>query len=183
MTNKPWLKSYPQSIPHSVDIHEYDTLISFFAERFKAYGALPAFTSMGKTISFAELDQMSTQFGAFLHSRGLEPGDKIALMMPNLLQYPIAFFGAMKAGLVVVNTNPLYTKREMLHQFADAEVKAIVIAENFASNLQAILSKTSIELTIVTSIGEMLGFPKAAITDFVIRRIKKMVPKYHLPNP
>ena len=183
MTSKPWLESYPECIPHSVDIHDYKTLISFFAEKFKAYATLPAFTSMGQTISFAELDLMSTQFGAFLHGRGLGPGDKIALMMPNLLQYPIAFFGAMKAGLIVVNTNPLYTKREMLHQFEDAEVKAIVIAENFASNLQEILPKTSIELTIVTSIGETLSFPKSVITNFVIRRIKKLVPKYDLPDP
>ena len=125
---------------------------------------------------------MSAQFGAYLQSRGLEPGDKIALMMPNLLQYPIALFGALRAGLVIVNTNPLYTPREMLHQFNDSGAKAIVIAENFASNLEKIMPDTSIKTVIVTSLGEMLGFPKSLIVNFVVRSVKKMVPKYNLPN-
>jgi len=136
---------------------------------------------MGVEISYKELDTMSTQFGAYLQSRGLEPGDKIALMMPNLLQYPIALFGAMKAGLIVVNTNPLYTPREMENKFPTRIVKAILIIENFASNLEKILSKTNIKTIILTNIGEMLGF-KGSLVNFAVRNIKRMVPKYSLPN-
>ncbi|HHM21364.1 MAG TPA: long-chain-fatty-acid--CoA ligase, partial [Bacteroidetes bacterium] len=120
--------------------------------------------------------------GAYLHSRGLEPGDKIALMMPNMLQYPVALFGCLRAGLVVVNTNPLYTPREMLHQFTDSGVKAIVLFENFAANLQQILADTEIKTIILVSLGEMLGFAKGMLVNFVVRKVKRMVPKYNLPN-
>ncbi len=137
---------------------------------------------MGKSMTFAEVDRLSMQFAAYLHSRGLEPGDKIGLMMPNLLQYPIAIFGCLRAGLVVVNTNPLYTPREMRHQFTDAGVKAVVICENFAHNLQQILPDTQIKTIIVTSIGELLGFPKGMLVNFAVRKIKRMVPKFNLPN-
>ena len=179
---RPWLKNYPNGIPANIDVTQYDTLVSMFDEVFAKYRSLPAFTCMGKTITFGELNRKSNQFAAYLHSRGLEPGDKIALMMPNLLQYPIALFGALRAGLIVVNTNPLYTPREMLHQFTDSGVKALVIAENFASNLENILGDTQIKTVILTSIGEMLGFPKGMITDFVVRNVKKMVPAFNIPN-
>lgn len=178
---RPWLKNYPKGVPANIDPDAYSTLVSMFEETFKKYKKLPAFTNFGKSITFEQLDKQSMQFGAYLRSRGLEPGDKIALMMPNLLQYPIALFGALRAGLVVVNTNPLYTPREMLHQFTDSGAKAIVIAENFAANLEKILGDTQIKTIIVTSIGEMLGF-KGNIMNFVIRNVRRMVPKYDLKN-
>jgi long-chain acyl-CoA synthetase len=179
---RPWLKLYPKGVPANVDVDAYPNLTTMLDETFAKFGPKPAFTCMGKTLSFSEIDKLSTQFGAYLHSRGLQPGDKIALMMPNLLQYPIALFGALRAGLIIVNTNPLYTPREMLHQFNDSGAKAIIIAENFASNLEKILGQTQIKTIILASIGEMLGFPKGAIVNFVVRSVKKMVPKFNLPN-
>ena len=180
--SRPWLKKYPSGVPANINPEAYKSLVELFEETFEKYREKPAFSCMGKEMSFDQLDKKSTQFGAYLRSRGLEPGDKIALMMPNMLQYPIALFGALRAGLVVVNTNPLYTPREMLHQFSDSGAKAIVIAENFASNLEKIIKDTEIKTVIVTSIGELLGFPKGLIVNFVVRYIKKMVPKYNIPN-
>lgn len=181
-SNRPWLSNYPSGVPANINPDEYESLIAMFEETFKKYAAKPAFTCMGKTMTFKELDVASRNFGAYLHSRGLEPGDKIALMMPNLLQYPIALFGALRAGLIVVNTNPLYTPREMKHQFTDSGVKAIVICDNFAANLEKILPETQIKTIITTSIGELLGAVKGMIVNFVVRNVKKMVPKYELPN-
>ncbi|MBK7871167.1 MAG: AMP-binding protein [Saprospiraceae bacterium] len=179
---RPWLKNYPSGIPANINPEEYATVLQLLDESLKKYAAKPAFSCMGKEMTFAQIDKLSQSFGAYLHSRGLEPGDKIAIMMPNLLQYPIALFGALRAGLVVVNTNPLYTPREMLHQFNDSGAKAIVIVENFAANLQKILPDTQIKTIIITSIGEMLGFPKGNIVNFVVRSIKRMVPKFDIPN-
>ncbi len=179
---RPWLTHYPSGIPANIDPAAYESLVDLFDETFTKYKSKAAFSCMGKELTFEQLDRYSKQFAAYLHSRGLEPGDKIALMMPNLLQYPIALFGALRAGLVVVNTNPLYTPREMLHQFADSGAKAIVVAENFAANLQKILGDTQIKTVIVTSIGEMLGTIKGCMTNFVVRRIKGLVPKYDIPN-
>lgn len=181
-TERPWLKNYPVGIPANIDPNKYSSLVEFFDDILVKYASLPAYYCMGKTITFAQLDKMSKRFGAYLISRGLQKGDRIALMMPNMLQYPIALVGALRAGLIVVNTNPLYTPREMLHQFTDSGAKAIVIAENFASNLQKVLPDTEINTIIVTSIGEMLGFIKGGIVDFVVRKVKKMVPRYELPN-
>jgi long-chain acyl-CoA synthetase len=179
---RPWLKNYPSGIPANINSDEYPTLVDMFNDTFKKYGSRTAFSCMGKELSFTQIDKKSRAFGAYLHSRGLQPGDRIALMMPNLLQYPVALFGALRAGLIVVNTNPLYTPREMRHQFTDSDVKAIVIAENFAANLQKILGDTNIQTVITTSIGEMLGFPKKHIVNFVVRNVKKMVPSYSIPN-
>lgn len=179
--DRPWLKLYPAGMPANIDPNQYPRLLDMLEECFQKYRDLPAFTFMGKTLSFGEVDEQSRHFGAYLQSRGLEPGDRIALMMPNLIQYPIALFGALRAGLVLVNTNPLYTPREMKHQFTDSGAKAIVIAENFASNLQQIIGETQIKTVILTSVGEMLGF-KGAIVNFVVRNIKKMVPAYQLAN-
>lgn len=180
-TDRPWIKNYPSGIPANIDPDTYPTVVDYITSRCNEFKSKKAFSSMGKEITYKQLDTMSTNFGAYLHSRGLVPGDKIALMMPNLLQYPIAIFGAIKAGLVVVNTNPLYTPREMEHQFIDSGVSAIVILENFAANLEKILPKTSIKTIIVTSIGEMLGM-KGSVVNFAVRSIKRMVPKYNLPN-
>lgn len=179
--DKPWLKNYPNGVPANIDTEIYPNLMAMVEESFEKYRDLPAFISMGKTLTFGDVDAMSRSFGAYLLSRGLQPGDRIALMMPNLLQYPIAMFGALRAGLIVVNTNPLYTPREMRHQFVDSGATAIVIAENFAANLQQIIGETQIKTVILTSIGEMLGL-KGKIVNFVVRKIKRMVPKYELPN-
>ena len=178
---KPWLQIYPAGMPANIDPSQYPRLLDMLEDCFQKYSDLPAFVFMGKTLTFAEVDQMSRNFGAYLQSRGLRPGDRIALMMPNLIQYPIALFGALRAGLVLVNTNPLYTPREMKHQFTDSGATAIVIAENFAANLQQIIGETQIKTVILTSIGEMLGL-RGAIVNFVVRRVKRMVPTFHLPN-
>lgn len=182
MESKPWLQNYPAGVPVKIDPDQYPTLLHLLNEVFAKYGKMKAFSCMGKEMTFEEVDRLSTQFGAYLQSRGLQPGDKIALMMPNLLQYPIALFAALRAGLVIVNTNPLYTPREMLHQFKDSGAKAIIIAENFAANLQKILPETEISVIITTSIGEMLGSVKGSIVNFVVRKVKRMVPPYQLAN-
>ena len=182
MNNRPWLRNYPPGKPVNIDTTQYETLVDFLKDCFTKYSKLNAFECMGKKMTYAEADRLSTQFGAYLHSRGLKPGDRIALMMPNLLQYPIAVFGALKAGLIIVNTNPMYTPREMLFQFEDSGVKAIVIVENFAANLESVISKTQIETVIMTSIGEMLGSIKGSIVNFAVRYIKRLVPKYNLSN-
>ncbi len=182
MDNRPWLKNYPAGIPANIDVSQYATLVAFLKDCFEKYSNHTAYECMGKKISYREVDTLSTQFAAYLHSRGLKPGDRIAIMMPNLLQFPIAAFGALKAGLILVNTNPLYTPREMLHQFNDSEVSAVVIVENFAAHLESIIKDTCINTVILTSIGEMLGGLKGSIVDFAVKYIKKMVPKYHLEN-
>ena len=179
---RPWLANYPKGVPANIDPEAYPSLVALLEEILKKYSGKPAFSNMGKELTFGDIDRQSRQFGAYLRSRGLEPGDRIAIMLPNLLQYPIALFGALRAGLVLVNTNPLYTPREMLHQFTDSGAKAIVICENFAANLEKILKDTPIKTVIVTSIGELLGPVKGAIVNLVVRKVKKMVPAYHIPN-
>jgi long-chain acyl-CoA synthetase len=178
---KPWLQIYPAGVPANIDPSQYPLLIDMINESLEKYADQTAFIFMGKSMTFGEVDRLSTKFAAYLQSRGLEPGDRIALMMPNMLQYPIALFGCLRAGLILVNTNPLYTPREMKHQFIDSGAKAIIIAENFAANLQSILAETEIKTVILTSVGEMLGL-KGLIVNFVVRNIRKMVPKYSLPN-
>lgn len=179
---RPWLKNYPKSVPANIDVDMFPTVVDYVTQMIEKFRHRPAFSCMGKEISYGLVDKQSMQLAAYLQSRGLEPGDRIALMMPNLLQYPITLFACFKAGLIVVNTNPLYTPREMLHQFTDSGVKAIIIAENFAANLEKILEKTSINTIIITSIGEMLGTFKGSVVNFVVRRIKRMVPNYTLEN-
>ncbi len=179
---RPWLKNYPAGMPANINADAYQNLLAILEETFKKYRYKRAFTCMGKEMTFDEVDRASRNFAAYLHSRGLEPGDKIAIMMPNTLQYPIVLFGALRAGMTIVNTNPLYTPREMKHQFNDSGAKAIVVMENFAANLQEIIGETQIKTVIMTSIGELLGTLKGAITNFVVRNIKKMVPKFNIPN-
>jgi long-chain acyl-CoA synthetase len=180
--SRPWTKVYPQGIPANINPDSHKNLVDFFDENLVKYADLPAFENMGKTITYKELDKLSRDFGAYLHSRGLQPGDKFAIMMPNCLQYPVAIIGALRAGLVLVNTNPLYTPREMLYQFNDSKVKGILIIENFAANLQEIIKQTSITTVIVTNLGEMLGPIKGFIVNTVLRYFKKMIPKYDLSN-
>lgn len=177
----PWLGNYPKSVPHEVDVDSFKNLIELIENSFNLYRDRPAFTCMGKTITYSELDRMSKAFAAYLQkSLGLKKGDRIALQMPNVLQYPIAMYGALRAGLVVVNTNPLYTPREMKHQFSDAGVKAVVILANFAHNLEKIIDETGVEHVIITELGDQLGIVKGNIVNFVLKTVKKMVPEYKI---
>ena len=180
--SRPWAKMYPVGVPANIDPDSHQNLVEFFEEYLVKYADLPAFENMGKVITYRELDKYSRDFAAYLHSRGLEPGDRFAIMMPNCLQYPIAIIGALRAGLVLVNTNPLYTPREMLYQFNDSRVKGILIIENFANNLQQIINETSISTIIIANLGEMLGSVKGFVVNMVVKYVKRMVPKYDLPN-
>jgi len=182
-TDRPWLSIYPKGIPANIDPDKYATVLDYIKEKCEEHKKKSAYSLMGVELTFGEIDKLSTQFGGYLRSRGLEPGDRFAIMMPNLLQYPIAVIGALKAGMIVVNTNPLYTPREMKHQFTDSDVKGIIIAENFAHNLEKILPETSIKVIITTTIGEMLGSVKGSMVDFTVRTVKRMIPKFNLPNP
>lgn len=182
MDSRPWLKNYPKGLPANIDVDAYPNLNAYISEALQKHASRPGFYCMGRTLTYGEVDVMSRQLGAYLQSRGLKPGDRVAIMMPNLLQYPVALFACIRAGLVVVNTNPLYTPREMVHQFKDSGVKGIIIVENFASNLEEILGQTQIDTIILTSIGEMLGSLKGSVVNFVVRSVKKMVPKFSLPN-
>ena len=179
---RPWLKNYPTGVPANIDPAQYPNLKTFIKEACAKYHDKPAFSCMGKALTFQQVDKMSDQLAGYLQSRGLQPGDRVGIMMPNLLQYPIAIFACIKAGLIAVNTNPLYTPREMLYQFKDSDIKGIIIAENFAANLQKILPDTNINTIIITSIGELLGSLKGGIVNFVVRKVKRMVPKYELQN-
>ena len=179
---RPWLKNYPAGIPANINAEAYPSLREFADESFKKFAKLKAFTLMGKSMTYKELDEKSNAFAAYLQYRGLKKGDRIAFMMPNLFQYPIAIFGAIRAGITIVNTNPLYTPHEMEFVFNNSEVKAIVLAENFAANLEKIIHKTKIEIVILTSIGELLGGVKGFAIDFAVKYIKRLVPRYKLNN-
>ncbi|MFC4873236.1 AMP-binding protein [Negadavirga shengliensis] len=183
MQNHPWFKFYPESVPHEVDVDAYDSIVNLFEESIGKFGDKVAYECMGKTMTFNELDHMSKNFAAFLSGElKMKKGDRIAIQMPNLLQYPVAMFGALRAGMVVVNTNPLYTAKEMKHQFTDAGVETVVILANFAHNLQKIREEIPAKNIIVTQIGDLLGGLKGGIVNFVVRYIKKMVPDYTLPG-
>jgi len=180
---RPWLDSYPANVPHEISTGNYQSLVDLFRESTQKFSDRPSFTNMGKTITFAELDELTLAFAAWIKNETtLEKGDRIAVMMPNLLQYPVIVFGALRAGLVVVNTNPLYTARELEHQLTDSGAKAIVVVEAFASTLAEIAEHTQLETIITTRFGDMLGFPKGMLVNFVIRKIKKMVKPYSLPG-
>ncbi|MEE9322302.1 MAG: AMP-binding protein [Granulosicoccus sp.] len=180
--NKPWIASYPPGIPAEIDVNTYASVVELFNESTSRFAERPAFSNLGKTISYAELDAQSQAFAAWCHQAGLEKGDRIAIMMPNLLQYPVAVFGALRAGLVVVNTNPLYTERELEHQLTDSGAKAIVVVEAFAHTLAEVIAKTDVEIVITTRFGDMLGFPKSLLVNFVLKYVKKMVPPFNLPG-
>jgi long-chain acyl-CoA synthetase len=183
MEMKLWHNSYPTGVAHEINPDKYESLPAFLADCFQKYAHLPAYINLDTTLTFAEVDVLSTHFASYLQNvLHLKKGDRIAIQMPNLLQYPIVMFGALKAGLIVVNTNPLYTEREMEHQFNDSGATAIVILANFADKLQNILAKTSIKHVIVTQIGDMCSFFKRIIVNAVVKYVKKMVPSYHLPS-
>ncbi|AWW32027.1 long-chain-fatty-acid--CoA ligase [Echinicola strongylocentroti] len=183
MKEFPWFKFYPKSIPQTVDVEAYPSVVGLFEECVQKYGDTVAYECMGKTLSFHEVDQLSKDFASYLQNElKLQKGDRIAIQMPNLLQYPVAMFGALRAGLIVVNTNPLYTPHEMKHQFQDAEISAVVIVANFASNLEEILLQLDVKHVIITEIGDLLGGLKGGIVNFVVKYIKKMIPSYNLPH-
>jgi len=176
-----WYSSYPEGIPYEADIFAYDSLVDVFESACGTYSEKPSFCNFGKTISYQQLDDYSRHFAAFLQTQlGMKKGDKFAIMMPNLLQNPIAIFGALRAGLTVVNVNPLYTAEELRHQLRDSEATGIIVLENFATTLQAIISETSIKHIITSRMGDMLSFPKSTIINLVVKHIKKMVPNYQL---
>ncbi len=183
MSNAPWIANYPEQVPKTIDPDKYPSLAALLEDSFDRFTDLDAYESMGKSLSYGKMELFSRKFASYFQNNlGLVPGDKIAIQMPNILQYPIVLWGALRAGLVVVNTNPLYTPAEMKHQFTDAEVKAIIVLANFAGNLEKIISETSIQHVIVTEIGDMLGGLKGRIVNFVVKSVKKMVPAYHLPQ-
>jgi long-chain acyl-CoA synthetase len=176
-----WLKSYPPGVPADIDPSEYASLVEVFDRSAKQFAARPAFHSMGKTISYAELERLSRAFGAWLQAKGLAKGSRVAIMLPNCLQYPVAMFGTLRAGCIVVNVNPLYTARELEHQLRDSGAEAIVILENFAAVLQQVRATTPLKHIVITSLGEMLGL-KGVVVNLVVRKVKKMVPPYELPG-
>ena len=177
-----WLNQYPPGVPADIDPDAYPSLRELIEEAFASYRRLPAFTNMGVDLTYAELDELSRAFGAWLQQKsGLTRGDRVALMMPNILQYPIALFGALRAGMVVVNTNPLYTARELEHQLKDSGAKCIVIVENFAHVLQQVLPRTDLKHVLVTGIGDLLGL-KGYIVNFVLRYVRKQVPPWKIPG-
>lgn len=181
--SKPWLNTYPPGVPAEIDPSAHASIAQMADACFGEFAARPAYLQMGRQLTYGDLDRHSKAFGAWLqHKAGVGRGDRVAIMLPNILQYPIALFGVLRAGGVVVNTNPLYTARELEHQLNDSGAEVIVILENFAHVLQEVIARTRIRQVIVTSVGEMLGFPKGLIVDFVLRRVRKAVPPWNLAH-
>ena len=180
---QPWLASYPPGVPAQIDPSQYRSLGDMADGCFTEFASRTAYLQMGRALTYGELDRHSQAFGAWLQQRaGLTAGDRVAIMLPNILQYPIALFGVLRAGGVVVNTNPLYTARELEHQLNDSGAEVILILENFAHVLQEVIGRTGVKQVIVTSIGELLGFPKGSVVDFVLRHVRKAVPPWNLPS-
>jgi len=180
---KVWLKNYPPGVPETINPDDYKSLGDMFQHSTKKFSERPAYSNLGRTLTYNDIDSMTRDFAAYLSNEaGLKKGDRIALMMPNILQYPIALFAALRLGLVVVNTNPLYTDRELEHQLNDSGAIAIVILENFADTLASVLKKTTIKTIITTQIGDLAGFPKSLLVNFVVKYVKKMVPSFNLPS-
>ena len=180
--DKIWLKSYPDGVPAEIDPDQYVSLVQLLEASFVKFAGRNAFVCMDKYLTYAELDQYSRRVAAWLQSRGMKKGARVAIMMPNVLQYPIAIAAILRAGYTVVNVNPLYTPRELEHQLSDSGSEAIIVLENFASTLEQVLPKTQVRHVVVASMGEMLGGVRGVIVNFVVRNVKKMVPAYSLPN-
>lgn len=181
VSTKPWQNSYDSGIPHEIDVNAYTSIVEILEEGFAKYSTLPSFHCMGKSYTYREMDLLSKKFASYLQNDlKLQKGDRVALMMPNILQYPVALFGVLRAGLIAVNVNPLYTARELEHQLKDSGAKAIVIFENSAHILEAVLAKTPVKHIITTQIGDFLSFPKSLIVNFVIKKVKKMVPDWSI---
>ncbi|MBL0091535.1 MAG: long-chain-fatty-acid--CoA ligase [Piscinibacter sp.] len=179
---KTWLKQYPAGVPANIDVEQYPSLVALLEESLKRYASLPAYKFMGKAISFAQVDEASRALAAYLQSLGLAKGDRVAIMMPNVPQYPVAVAAILRAGYVVVNVNPLYTPRELEHQLKDSGAKVMLMVENFATTMQQVINAVPTKKVIVTALGDMLGFPKSLIVNYVVRKVKKMVPAFDLPG-
>ena len=180
---KVWLDQYLPGVPAEVDPDTYDSLVDVFDQSVEKYRKRPAYISMGQTLSYAQLDEACRDFAAYLQGKlGLQKGARVAIMMPNILQYPVALFGVLRAGLTVVNVNPLYTPRELSHQLKDSGAEAIVILSNFANTLEQVVADTPVRHVVVTDLGDMLPFPKRSLVNFVVKRVKKLVPDYRLPG-
>ena len=180
--DKIWLESYPPGVPADIDPDQYGSLVALLEASFAKYADRNAFACMDKFLTYAELDLYSKRLAAWLQSRGLQPGARVALMMPNILQYPIALAAVLRAGYAVVNVNPLYTPRELEHQLKDSGAKAIVIIENFASTLQQCIANTQIQHVVLCSMGDTLGWFKGTLVNHVVRNVKKLVPPFALPQ-
>jgi long-chain acyl-CoA synthetase len=180
---RPWLDNYPAGVPAQIDIDQYASVPAMLEETFAQFRDHPAFANFGHRLSYGQIDTLSRQFAGYLTGvLKLVKGDRVAIMLPNVLQYPVALFGAMRAGMIVVNTNPLYTARELRHQLDDSGAKAIVVLDNFASTLQQAVAGSPVQHIITTGIGDLLGFPKGALVNFVLKYVKKMVPAFQLPG-
>ncbi len=180
---KPWLQSYETGVAHEIDITRYQSIIDVFQKSVAKFGEKPAFQNMGKSLSYNETAKLATEFASYLQNvLKLQRDERVAIMMPNLLQYPVALFGILQAGLVVVNTNPLYTPRELEHQLKDSGATTIIVLENFANTLELVLPRTDIKNVIIASVGEMFGAIKGSLINFVLRKVKKMVPEYRIAN-
>lgn len=180
---RPWFKSYPQGVPQQVDLEQYRSIVSVFDEAISKYRHRPAFRNFGKTLTYGEVDALSRQFAAYLLGElKLKKGDRVAIMMPNCLQYPIAIFGVLRAGLTVVNVNPMYTPRELKHQLVDSGASVLLVVDNFGKTAQEALAGTQVKQVVTTALGDMVGFPKGAIVNFVLKYVKKMVPDYDIPG-
>lgn len=180
---KPWFSSYQEGVPHNINEKEYSSIVDLLESSFTKFSDRPAFHCMGKTLNFSDMDELSKKFASFLQNNlKLKKGARVALMMPNILQYPVALFGILRAGMVAVNVNPLYTERELEHQLKDSGAEAIIIFANSAKILENVVGKTDVKHVIVTQIGDMLGFPKSLLVNFVIKHVKKMVPAWELED-
>ncbi len=179
---RPWLKQYPAGVPHDIRADEYSSLVELLDNSFRKFAALPAYKFMGKSFSYALVDKLSRAFGAYLQSLGLARGDRVAIMMPNVPQYPVAVAGILRAGFVVVNVNPLYTPRELEHQLKDSGAKAIVIMENFATTLEQVLPHVPTRHIVLATMGDMMGLLKGTVINYVVRNKKKLVPAFNLPG-
>ena len=180
---RPWLSNYPEGVPAEIDVDEYRSVGAVLQGACKRFRDRPAFANFGRVLTYGDIDDQSREFAAYLiHGLGLKRGDRLAIMLPNVLQYPIAIFGALRAGLTVVNTNPMYTARELRHQLADSGAAAIVVLDNFAATLQQALPQTQIRHVITTGVGDLLKFPHGAMVNFVLKYVRKSVPDYDIPG-
>ena len=179
---KPWLESYPEGVPAEIDFEAYRSILDIFDQSCEKFRNQTAYINFGKELTYGELDRKSRDFAAWLQHKGMRKGDRIALMMPNILQYPVALFGAMRAGMVIVNTNPMYTGRELRHQLKDSGARAIVVVENFASVVAKVRGDVPLELVITTRIGDLIGFPKGTLMNFALKYVKKAIPDFNLPE-
>mgnify|MGYP002661828478 FL=1 len=182
MTDRPWLAAYPQGVPADVDLSKYPSLVALMDEAFTKYADRIAYSFMGKDVTYAQTDSLSSAFAAYLQGLGLVKGDRVAIMMPNVPQYPVTVAAILRAGFVVVNVNPLYTPRELEHQLKDSGAKAIVIIENFATTLEQCIAHTPVKHVVLCAMGDQLGFLKGMLVNYVVRNVKKMVPAYNLPG-